>query len=50
MKKSPIDDPLFGPVVVRADGRATHPMYVFKVKTTIEEPVRPLRSDRNDSA
>ena len=33
MKKSPIDDPLFGHVVVRADGRATHAMYVFKVKT-----------------
>ena len=33
MKKSPIDDPLFGPVVVRADGRATHAMYVFKVKS-----------------
>ena len=32
MKKSPIDDPLFGPVAVRADGRATHAMYVFKVK------------------
>ncbi|HXE24615.1 MAG TPA: ABC transporter substrate-binding protein [Roseiarcus sp.] len=32
MKKSPIDDPLFGRVVVRADGRATHPMYVFRVK------------------
>ncbi len=33
MKTSPIDDPLFGPVVVRADGRATHAMYVFKVKS-----------------
>jgi branched-chain amino acid transport system substrate-binding protein len=32
MKKSPIDDALFGHVVVRADGRATHAMYVFKVK------------------
>ncbi len=32
MKKAPIDDPLFGHVVVRADGRATHPMYVFRVK------------------
>jgi branched-chain amino acid transport system substrate-binding protein len=32
MKKSPIDDPLFGRVVVRADGRAMHAMYVFKVK------------------
>src|SRR5262249_12921437 len=33
MKKSPIDDPLFGPVVVRADGRATHALHVFKDKT-----------------
>ena len=32
MKKSPIDDPLFGRVVVRVDGRATHAMYVFRVK------------------
>jgi branched-chain amino acid transport system substrate-binding protein len=33
MKTSPIDDPLFGHVIVRADGRATHAMYVFKVKS-----------------
>src|SRR5271156_2716833 len=33
MKKSPIDDSLFGHVVIRADGRATHAMYVFKVKS-----------------
>jgi|SRR5271166_2073837 len=32
MKRAPIDDPLFGRVVVRADGRAMHAMYVFKVK------------------
>ena len=32
MKKAPIDDPLFGRVVVRADGRATHAMYVLRVK------------------
>jgi branched-chain amino acid transport system substrate-binding protein len=32
MKKSPLDDPLFGRVVVRTDGRATHAMYVFRVK------------------
>lgn len=32
MKAAPIDDPLFGPVVVRKDGRATHPMYLFQVK------------------
>lgn len=33
MKEKPIDDDLFGPVVVRADGRAIHNMYIFKVKS-----------------
>jgi branched-chain amino acid transport system substrate-binding protein len=33
MKSKPIDDPLFGPVQVRADGRAVHNMYVLKAKT-----------------
>ena len=33
MQKAPIQDALFGTVTVRADGRAIHPMYVFKVKT-----------------
>jgi branched-chain amino acid transport system substrate-binding protein len=37
MKKSPLDDPLFGRVVVRTDGRATHAMYVFRVKAP-EQP------------
>ena len=32
LKEKPIDDPLFGPVVVRADGRAIHNMYIFKAK------------------
>jgi branched-chain amino acid transport system substrate-binding protein len=32
MKENPIDDDLFGPVVVRADGRAIHNMYILKVK------------------
>jgi branched-chain amino acid transport system substrate-binding protein len=32
MKSAPIDDPLFGHVVIRRDGRATHPMYLFRVK------------------
>jgi branched-chain amino acid transport system substrate-binding protein len=32
MKETPIDDALFGPVVVRADGRAIHNMYILKVK------------------
>ena len=33
MKEAPIDDDLFGPVVVRADGRAIHNMYILKVKS-----------------
>jgi branched-chain amino acid transport system substrate-binding protein len=32
LKEKPIDDELFGPVVVRADGRAIHNMYILKVK------------------
>ena len=36
MKEMPIDDPLFGKGVVRADGRATHPMYLFEVKKPAE--------------
>jgi branched-chain amino acid transport system substrate-binding protein len=32
MKETPIDDALFGPVVVRTDGRAIHNMYILKVK------------------
>jgi branched-chain amino acid transport system substrate-binding protein len=33
MKETPIDDDLFGPVVVRPDGRAIHNMYILRVKT-----------------
>lgn len=33
MKAAPIDDPLFGPTTIRADGRAVHAMYLFRVKT-----------------
>jgi len=33
MRSAPIEDALFGHVVVRPDGRATHAMYVFKVKS-----------------
>jgi branched-chain amino acid transport system substrate-binding protein len=36
MKERPIDDGLFGRVVVRADGRAIHDMYLFRVKTPEE--------------
>jgi branched-chain amino acid transport system substrate-binding protein len=32
MKEMPVDDALFGKGVVRADGRVTHPMYLFEVK------------------
>jgi branched-chain amino acid transport system substrate-binding protein len=32
LKEKPIDDDLFGPVVVRPDGRAIHNMYILKVK------------------
>lgn len=32
MKEKPIEDDLFGPVVVRPDGRAIHNMYILKVK------------------
>jgi branched-chain amino acid transport system substrate-binding protein len=36
MKAAPDDDPLFGQVVIREDGRATHPMYLLQVKTLAE--------------
>ena len=32
MEAAPIDDPLFGPTVIRKDGRAVHAMYLFQVK------------------
>jgi branched-chain amino acid transport system substrate-binding protein len=32
LKQQPIDDPLFGPVTIRADGRAIHNMYILKAK------------------
>lgn len=36
MRSAPIDDPLFGRVEVRPDGRAVHEMYVFQVKSPQE--------------
>ena len=36
MKELPADDPLFGKGEVRADGRVTHDMYLFKVKSPAE--------------
>jgi branched-chain amino acid transport system substrate-binding protein len=32
LKEKPIDDDLFGPIVIRPDGRAIHNMYILKVK------------------
>ena len=40
MRTAPIDDPLFGVVDVRPDGRAAHPMYVFRVKKPQESKSR----------
>lgn len=40
MKRAPIPDPFFGTVTVRADGRAIHPMYVFRVKSPAESKGR----------
>ncbi len=36
MKETPIDDPLFGQLTVRGDGRVVHDMYLFQVKTPEE--------------
>jgi len=36
MKQNPVDDPLFGHVVIRPDGRAVHSMYMMQVKTPDE--------------
>ena len=36
MKETPIDDPLFGRVTIRGDGRAIHDMYLYEVKTPEE--------------
>ena len=36
MKELPTDDPLFGKGRVRPDGRKTHDMYLFQVKTEQE--------------
>jgi branched-chain amino acid transport system substrate-binding protein len=36
MKAAPVDDPLFGHVTIRPDGRAVHEMYLLQVKTPAE--------------
>jgi branched-chain amino acid transport system substrate-binding protein len=40
MRSAPIDDPLFGRVVVRPDGRAVHAMYVSRVKAPTQSKGR----------
>ncbi len=40
MESAPIDDPLFGPVIIRPDGRAVHAMYLFQVKTPAQSHAR----------
>jgi branched-chain amino acid transport system substrate-binding protein len=40
MQSADIDDPLFGKVTVRKDGRAVHTMFVFEVKTPQESKGR----------
>jgi branched-chain amino acid transport system substrate-binding protein len=36
MEKAPIQDKLFGSVMIRPDGRAVHDMYLFQVKNPAE--------------
>ncbi|SFU45690.1 branched-chain amino acid transport system substrate-binding protein [Methylobacterium sp. 174MFSha1.1] len=36
MRKAPIEDPLFGTVTIRPDGRAVHDMYLYEVKAPSE--------------
>jgi branched-chain amino acid transport system substrate-binding protein len=40
MRRQPIEDKLFGIVMVRQDGRAVHDMYTFKVKSPAESKAR----------
>jgi branched-chain amino acid transport system substrate-binding protein len=40
LRAAPIQDKLFGTVTIRPDGRAIHPMYVFKVKTPAQSKSR----------
>ena len=36
MRRAPIQDALFGPVTIRADGRAVHDLYLYEVKAPAE--------------
>ena len=40
LQTAEIDDPLFGPIKVRKDGRAIHTMFVFEVKPPQESRQR----------
>ena len=40
LRAAPIQDKLFGTVSIRQDGRAIHPMYVFKVKSPAQSTSR----------
>jgi branched-chain amino acid transport system substrate-binding protein len=40
MRRRPIEDPLFGEVVIRPDGRAVHAMHVFRVKSPAQSKGR----------
>ena len=40
MRQAPIEDPLFGTVTVRPDGRAIHAMHVFRVKAPAQSTSR----------
>ena len=50
MKATPIDDPLFGHVTIREDGRAMHAMYLLQVKSPAEskEYLGCLQDDGDD--
>ena len=51
MKELPTDDPLFGKGVIRPDGRAMHPAYLFEVKkpSEVEISVGLLQTRGDDS-
>jgi branched-chain amino acid transport system substrate-binding protein len=36
MKATPSNDPVYGKVEIRPDGRAIHPLYILQVKTPAE--------------
>ena len=36
MVATPVDDPLFGPTIIRRDGRAVHDMFLFRVKKPVD--------------